>query len=267
MNRLRNEKGIALAAVMVLAMVALALTASLAAFIYFASPEQITRGASLFPWAVGLLLALSVGYIVWEVDPAYAISGVVVLSALAGNWSGEGWGQIVLNQTTPGEYAGTYSDTVSKQPGKIELRWSRIERRFNGRWSEGEDRFAGRRRLADVGVEQSWVNFKPRVNVAFQYGWEKNNTLKLDGIRPWALSLSVRFPIFSSFGDFTNLEKARYELKRTEAQVESFRRALLMQAANARLSLRAARQRGVTICWLSTLRAGTTTEYSVTMPM
>ena len=69
---------------------ALALTASLVAFIYLASPEQISRGASLFPWAIGLLLALSVGYIVWEVDPAYAISGVVVLSALAGNWSGVG---------------------------------------------------------------------------------------------------------------------------------------------------------------------------------
>ncbi len=40
-----------------------------------------------------------------------------------------------------GEYTGTYSDTVTKRPGKIELRWSRIERRFNGKWSEGEDRF------------------------------------------------------------------------------------------------------------------------------
>ena len=28
-----------------------------------------------------------------------------------------------------------------KEPGKIELKWSRIERRFNGTWSEGKDRF------------------------------------------------------------------------------------------------------------------------------
>ncbi len=98
-------------------------------------------------------------------------------------------------------------------------------------------------RLADVGIEKSWINFKPRVNIAFQYGWEQNNTLALDGIRPWGLSLSVSLPIFSGFGDFTSLEKARYEYKRTEAQVQSFRRGLLMQAANARLSVRAARQR------------------------
>jgi serine/threonine-protein kinase len=60
---------------------------------------------------------------------------------IAGQWSGEGWGQVVLDATGHGEYTGTYSDTVTKRPGKIELRWSRIERRFNGKWSEGEDRF------------------------------------------------------------------------------------------------------------------------------
>ena len=71
---------------------------------------------------------------------------------IAGQWSGEGWGQVVLTQTAPGEYTGTYTDTVGKekQPGKIDLKWSRIERRFNGTWSEGEDRFGDLSiRLAD----------------------------------------------------------------------------------------------------------------------
>ena len=69
---------------------------------------------------------------------------------IAGRWSGEGWGQVVLAQTAAGEYAGTYSDTVDRGPGKIELRWSRIERRFNGTWSEGEARFGDLSiRLAD----------------------------------------------------------------------------------------------------------------------
>jgi outer membrane protein len=97
--------------------------------------------------------------------------------------------------------------------------------------------------LADVQVAQSWVNFKPRINAAFQYGWERNNTVALDGIRPWALALTVSFPIFNGFGDFTNLEKARFEYKKTEAQVESYRRGLLMAATNARLTLRASEQR------------------------
>jgi outer membrane protein TolC len=98
-------------------------------------------------------------------------------------------------------------------------------------------------RLADAGISAAWINFQPRVNAAFQYGWEKNNTLKLDGIRPWALALQVRFPIFNSFGDYTNLQKAHAEYARTESQVESGRRGLVMQATFARMNLRSAAKR------------------------
>jgi serine/threonine protein kinase len=60
---------------------------------------------------------------------------------IAGQWTGEGWGQVVLTQTAPGEYTGTYTDTVGKEqePGRIDLKWSRIERRFNGTWRESDD--------------------------------------------------------------------------------------------------------------------------------
>lgn len=98
-------------------------------------------------------------------------------------------------------------------------------------------------RLADLGISKSWVNFKPRINFAFQYGWERNSTIALDGYRPWTMALTVSWPIFSGFSDYTNMQKARYEYKRTEAQVETFKRGLLMQARNAEMSLRAARQR------------------------
>jgi len=98
-------------------------------------------------------------------------------------------------------------------------------------------------RLADVGVDAAWINFKPSVNVAFQYGWEKNDTPALDGIAPWALALQVKWPIFNSFGDYTKLQKAKAEYHRTEAQVESFQRGLLMQATGAELSLRSALKR------------------------
>jgi len=60
---------------------------------------------------------------------------------IAGQWTGEGWGHVVLKPTAAGQYEGTYSDTVGKQAGKIQLKWSRIERRFNGTWAEGQDRF------------------------------------------------------------------------------------------------------------------------------
>jgi outer membrane protein TolC len=98
-------------------------------------------------------------------------------------------------------------------------------------------------RLADAGIGQAWINFKPRINVAFQYGWEKNNTLKLDGITPWALALQVKFPIFNSFGDYTNLQKAHAEYARTESQVETGRRGLVLQATFARMNVRSAQKR------------------------
>jgi serine/threonine-protein kinase len=74
---------------------------------------------------------------------------------IAGTWQGEDWGQITLKQTAPGEYTGTYSDTVVKEkgPGKIDLKWSRIERRFNGAWREGDDDRFGRLSVHFVGKE------------------------------------------------------------------------------------------------------------------
>lgn len=98
-------------------------------------------------------------------------------------------------------------------------------------------------RLAESWVDQSWVNFKPRINVAFQYGWEQNNTLNLDGIRPWALSLSLRWPIFNSFGDYTSLQKSKAEYASAERGVERYRRGLLLQATHAQLTVTAALKR------------------------
>jgi outer membrane protein len=98
-------------------------------------------------------------------------------------------------------------------------------------------------RLAAVNVDKSWINFQPRANLAFQYGWEQNNTIALDGIRPWAVSFSLSFPIFNSFGDYTNLEKAKADYDRTQEQVESFKSGLLLQATNAQLTANAAKQR------------------------
>jgi outer membrane protein len=98
-------------------------------------------------------------------------------------------------------------------------------------------------RLAEIGIAKSWTAFQPRINAAFQYGWERNSTVALDGYRPWALSLSVSFPIFNGFGDYTNVQRAHADYDRAEAQVESFRRGLLMLATNAQMNVRAARQR------------------------
>jgi serine/threonine protein kinase/formylglycine-generating enzyme required for sulfatase activity len=75
-------------------------------------------------------------------------------SDISGEWTAEGddWGIVVLRQTGPKQYAGTYTDTLGNEKGKIELKWSRIERRYNGTWSEGQDRF-GKISVRQVGDE------------------------------------------------------------------------------------------------------------------
>lgn len=98
-------------------------------------------------------------------------------------------------------------------------------------------------RIADANVDMSWVNFKPRVNLAFRYGWEQNNTVKLDGIRPWSISLNFSYPIFNGFGDYTRLEQSKAELRQVNERVESFRRGLLLQATHAGLTVKATRKR------------------------
>jgi O-antigen ligase len=69
------------------AMVGAAAAACLVALMYLAPAGAAVQGASLYPWAVGLLMAISVGYVVWQLDPAYGISAAIVLSPLAGNWA------------------------------------------------------------------------------------------------------------------------------------------------------------------------------------
>lgn len=79
--------------------------------------------------AIGAAL---LGFLAWQATAAPDI---------AGRWSGDDWGQVTLKRNGDGGYSGTYTDTYGKQPGVIQLKWSRIERQYRGTWAEGEDRF------------------------------------------------------------------------------------------------------------------------------
>jgi len=59
---------------------------------------------------------------------------------IAGTWQGEDWGTVVLKSEAAGQYAGEFSETVGKVPGQLHLKWSRIERRYNGTWKDGDER-------------------------------------------------------------------------------------------------------------------------------
>ena len=84
--------------------------------------------------AIAMITALGLGIFgmfLWQASEAPDI---------AGKWSGPDWGEVVLEQKEPGEYAGTYTDTFKEKPGKIELKWSRLEGRYKGTWQEGTNR-------------------------------------------------------------------------------------------------------------------------------
>jgi hypothetical protein len=101
-------------------------------------PDPFPRGRKrFFPGALIMLTLIGISL--------FAV-GVITSDPpdISGKWRGEDWGQVTLRQTAPGDYSGTYTETVAKEkgPGTIELKWSRIEQRYNGTWHEGgEDRF------------------------------------------------------------------------------------------------------------------------------
>jgi serine/threonine protein kinase/WD40 repeat protein len=100
---------------------------------------------------------------------------------ISGQWSGEDWGQVELKNTSSTEYSGTYSETTGKQPGELELKWSHVERRFNGTWREGDDRFGQiSLRLVDQEIRGAYTtDAKSKINpgtpALADLQWEKRH--------------------------------------------------------------------------------------------
>ncbi|WP_417387092.1 protein kinase domain-containing protein [Gimesia sp.] len=77
---------------------------------------------------------------------------------IAGKWRSKEWGTVTLNAEEGGQYAGTYQEPDNAVVGTVNLKWSRIERRFNGTWREGEERFGKLSiRLADDEIRGAWT--------------------------------------------------------------------------------------------------------------
>lgn len=107
---------------------------------------------------------------------------VTVPPDVGGQWTSPEWGTVVLERIEPGQYEGTFTgkDVVVKQDkipevpavsdkvrqsefqtGNIQLRWSRVERRFNGSWKQGATR-RGKisLRLVDNDIRGAWTTSK-----------------------------------------------------------------------------------------------------------
>ena len=117
---------------------------------------------------------------------------------ITGKWHGDGWGDVELIHQALGQYKGGYTDTFGNQPGTMELKWSRVERRFNGTWQEGKDGFG------DVSLRHS----DDRIFGA----WTTSEKSKINPSRPKLADLQWTRPQAekaSSFRDpFAGVEKA-----------------------------------------------------------
>ena len=118
------------------------------------------------------------GMVLWQETEAPDISG---------KWTSEEWGTVVLEAKEPGLYEGTFSGTDKDKPGydisdvpvvregefgtqvvlteikfgTIELKWSRVERRFNGTWRKGINRNGKMSlRLVDNEIRGAWTTSK-----------------------------------------------------------------------------------------------------------
>jgi len=101
---------------------------------------------------------------------------------------------------------------------------------------------------ANVKVQQAQVRlaqggFQPKVNLAYNYSWEQDDDIQLDGDKTWSVGVQVNLPIFHSFANYSGVRRAKANLHKAEATVEGVRRGMMLQARSASLNLKAARTR------------------------
>lgn len=56
------------------------------------------------------------GMVLWQATEAPDI---------AGQWTGEDWGTVVLEAKQPGQYQGSFKDSDLAKSGTLQLKWSR----------------------------------------------------------------------------------------------------------------------------------------------
>jgi WD40 repeat protein len=59
---------------------------------------------------------------------------------ISGTWTNSEFGAVVLKAMDKGTVEGNYVTSNKEREGRIQLKWSRVEGRFNGTWKEGDDR-------------------------------------------------------------------------------------------------------------------------------
>ncbi|MCZ7585829.1 MAG: TolC family protein [Deltaproteobacteria bacterium] len=85
----------------------------------------------------------------------------------------------------------------------------------------------------------------PRFNFLFDYQWEANDTLELDGDEQWTATLALEIPIFQGLTGAFGIAQSQKQFLAAKLRRDDFRRAFLQRAYSAQLNMRSATQRVV----------------------
>ncbi|RLD56527.1 MAG: hypothetical protein DRJ01_15125 [Bacteroidetes bacterium] len=80
-------------------------------------------------------------------------------------------------------------------------------------------------------------NFLPSLNLQFTYEIEKDNKLDFSGDDNWNLVAAFSFPLFSSGANYTNLQKAKYDLRKVKYSTKSVKENILIGAKSSYLNM------------------------------
>jgi outer membrane protein TolC len=80
-------------------------------------------------------------------------------------------------------------------------------------------------------------NFLPSLNLQFTYEIENDDTPNFSGDDNWNFVVAFSLPIFSGGANYTNLEKTKYDVRKTNLMLESTKENILIGAKNAYYNL------------------------------
>ena len=90
--------------------------------------------------------------------------------------------------------------------------------------------------LAEKMMKKSYCmakgEFLPSLNLQFSYQFESDDEFDFDGEDNWNLVAALSVPIFTSGTNYSNLKKAKFDLKKTQFETESARENYLVAAKN-----------------------------------
>lgn len=90
---------------------------------------------------------------------------------------------------------------------------------------------------------QSVASFLPSLSIAVSYGWQNNDTPRLDGDRAWAVTAAVSVPVFTSLSNYSRYQSTRAKLSQTKETLRDARRGLALAAEAARTAIHTAAAR------------------------